>query len=111
MKEANNSTRVQAPDSRSSGKSTQITSLNYDASALNLSRRAAVDTGPTGRPNKFLKCKNKVIVSTFNVRTLNQPHCVGELTTSALKFNIDVLCIQEHRLIHDSSYDLKKVSD
>ena len=81
----------------------------HDAPALNLPRRAVVDKGSTGGQYKFLRCKDKVLVSTFNARTLHQPHSLGELSDSAAKQDIDVICIQEHRFIHDLKYDVNKV--
>ena len=42
-------------------------------------------------------------ISTFNVRTLNSEKQLGELISSAIEYNIDVVCIQEHRLYHDDT--------
>ena len=52
--------------------------------------------------NSLLKCKSQVIVSSFNVRTLNTLNQLPELVSSAIKFNIDVICVQEHRFFHDN---------
>ena len=52
---------------------------------------------------KLLKCKQTIQIATFNVRTLNRitiREQLSELTTSALKHKIDVICIQEHRYTH-----------
>ena len=108
MEEANHSIRVKAPDLLSSRTSVQK-SLMHDAYASNLPRRAVVDKGSTGGQSKFLRCKDKVLVSTFNARTLNQPHPLEELSDSAAKQDIDVICIQEHRFIHDLKNDVNKV--
>ena len=38
---------------------------------------------------------------TFNVRTLNRIGQLPELTASAVENNIDIICIQEHRYMHN----------
>ena len=54
---------------------------------------------------KLLKCKRTIKIATFNVRTLNRIGQLLELTASAIDYNIDIICIQEHRYIH--SEDIK----
>ena len=49
---------------------------------------------------KLLKCKQTIQIVTFNVRTLNRIGQQSELTASAVKHKIDVICIQEHRYTH-----------
>ena len=51
--------------------------------------------------NSLLKCKRNTLVSTFNVRTLTSLSQVSELAASAAKWNIDIICIQEHRFYHE----------
>ena len=41
----------------------------------------------------------------FNVRTLNKIGQLPELTASAIEYNIDIICIQDHRYTH--SEDIK----
>ena len=56
--------------------------------------------------------KKTTLVSTFNCRTLNSIGRTGELTALAQEQNIDVICIQEHRIDHDDIelkfHDMKK---
>ena len=52
--------------------------------------------------DKILRCKHPMIFSTFNVRTLNSIKQISELTYNAVSLNIDLICIQEHRLFHDN---------
>ena len=108
--EATKSTRVKAPATISSSDKSDLHSGAHDASALNLSRRAAADNGLERGRNNFMKCKKSINVSSMNTRTLRQPHNLGELTEAANKFYIDVICIQEHRLVHDVDIDYTKVS-
>ena len=59
---------------------------------------------------KLLKCKKLLKIATFNVRTLNvenseleelgQNFKIGELAAEAELSGIDILCIQEHRILH-----------
>ena len=50
---------------------------------------------------KLLKCKSTIQIATFNVRNLNRIGQQPELTASAIDHNIDIICIQEHRYIHN----------
>ena len=49
----------------------------------------------------MLKSKRTIYISTFNVQTLNRATKLNELVYNAQKFNISIIAIQEHRLIHD----------
>ena len=49
---------------------------------------------------KLLKCKQRIQIATFNVRTLNRIGQLPELTASAVEHKIDIICIQEHRYTH-----------
>ena len=44
-------------------------------------------------------------IATIKVRTLNRNGQLPELTASAIDYNIDIVCIQEHRYLH--SEDIK----
>ena len=57
------------------------------------------------KQQKFLKCKQKIKIATFNVRTLNRIRQLPEQTASAVEHNVDITCIQEHRYTH--SEDIK----
>ena len=49
----------------------------------------------------MLKSKRAIYISTFNVQTLNRPAKLNELVCNAKKFNISIIVIQEHGLIHE----------
>ena len=53
------------------------------------------------KQQKQLKCKQKIQIATFNVRTLNRIGQLPELTPSAVEHKIDIICIQEHRYKHN----------
>ena len=57
-----------------------------------------------------MSCKKSVSFGSFNTRTLRQPHNLGEMTEAASRFNIDVICVQEHRIVHETDTDYTKVS-
>ena len=50
---------------------------------------------------KILKCKSTIYIATFNVKSLKRIGQIPELTASAIDHNIDIICIQEHRYIHN----------
>ena len=60
------------------------------------------DDRPKTKTSKkhLLKCNNKSIVSTLNVRTHGPKGHLNELAECAKSHNIDILVIQEHRFYH-----------
>ena len=52
------------------------------------------------KQQKLLKYKQTIQIVTFNVRTLNRIGQLPELTASAVKHKVDIICIQEHRNMH-----------
>ena len=65
------------------------------------------------KDRNLLKCKKNLKVATLNVRTLevkntelediNQNFKLGELAAEAELSEIDILCIQEHRILHEDT--------
>ena len=49
----------------------------------------------------MLKSKQTICISTFNVQTLNTATKLNELVYNAQKFNISIIAIQKHMLIHE----------
>ena len=49
---------------------------------------------------RLFKGKKNVIVSSFNVRTLRDTQ-IHELVASAEMYNNDIICVQEHRFVHE----------
>ena len=41
-----------------------------------------------------------MFISAFNARTLNGKARRGEITAMSMKYQTDVICIQEHRIHH-----------
>ena len=55
----------------------------------------------TKQKSPMLKSKRAICISTFNVQTLNRTAKLNEVVYNAQKFNISIIAIQEHRLIHE----------
>ena len=78
--------------------------------------QAGIEKNATGqnilKDCRLFKCRKTTLVSTFNCRTLSSIGRTGELTALAQEQNIDVICIQEHRIYHDDIelkyHDMKK---
>ena len=66
-----------------------------------VNNQAVLDKSATGDKHHLLKCKKNVLVSSFNVNTLNSLTKMGEITSCAEQQGIDVICIQEHRVFHE----------
>ena len=75
--------------------------------------QAGIERNTTGKMvnnNKLLKCRKASFISSLNCRTLSLVKRIGELTASAEKYCIDVICIQEHHIFHDDN-DIKHVME
>ena len=48
-----------------------------------------------------MKVKRDIRIATFNVRTIKKESKISELIASAIATNHDIICLQEHRLIHE----------
>ena len=55
----------------------------------------------TSRKQQFMKGKKDIFIGTLNVRTLQKPGKISELIASAQETGHDVICLQEHRFIHE----------
>ena len=70
--------------------------------------QVTVEKIDTEKPNKselpkLLKANKVLIFGTLNTQTLRQIWKISELISSAEKTNHDIICIQEHRIIHDEN--------
>jgi hypothetical protein len=92
-----NNTRVKVPN-KSPGANTDFLK-SYDDVPPNPQGRDKSDQGASKRRN-FTSCKTTVTVSTMNVRTIREQRCKEELVSNSVSYKIDVLGIQEHRIVH-----------
>ena len=58
---------------------------------------------------KLLRCKSTIHIATLNIRTLNRIGQLPELTATVAEHNIDIVCIQEHTMIHLSQHQHRKI--
>ena len=56
-----------------------------------------------GEAEKFIKIKTPFLISTFNVRTLDAMSKKYGITYLADKYQLDVICLQEHRISHSET--------
>ena len=60
----------------------------------------AVDKTITSAKPNLLKSKKPFSITTLNTRTMNGPSKLGELIHVSRKYDIDITCLQEHRISH-----------
>ncbi|XP_072039049.1 craniofacial development protein 2-like [Amphiura filiformis] len=101
-----NSTRVKAPANLPAGEALHINCGSHDVGTSNPTGRVATDGG-ISRGAQFLKCKKPINIATMNTRTLKNPHKQLELCALAKKYRIEVLAIQEHRIVHSDNSELQ----
>ena len=82
-----------------------------DVAPPNPQGRDVIDADGT-RP-KFLSCRNRILISTFNTRTLLHPLShLNELVLNAKAQKVDVISIQEHRFFHpDTKLEYHHIED
>ena len=96
------STRTTSPG----GAPVQGKKKKYDLASPGPGSKKKIITGsaisnPTSTSKmNLIKCRRPMFVKTFNVRTLNGQARQGEITAMSEKYQIDVTCIQEHRIHH-----------
>ena len=56
-----------------------------------------------GMRPKLISCRNHILISTFNTRTLQPSSRLNELVLNAKAQKIDIISIQEHRFFHPDS--------
>lgn len=99
MNRITRSTRVKAPDPSVTRAAYMDPSILNDELVLNPQGSMSSDAAK-GQADKFIKLRTPFIVSTFNTRTLAKEIKKQELDFYISKYNIDILCIQEHRITH-----------
>ena len=82
--------------------------MNDATSPKPSSGRDGADINTTKR-KPLLKCKKVIIAATMNTRTISETSRKQELLHSMCKQGIDLLGIQEHRIIHNEPIKYEKV--
>ncbi len=103
-----NSTRVKAPNINITGDETRTD----DSSSLNPSGRDGDDTlEPDTSPKKenrkhqknlkLFRARREALIGTFNIRTVRKEEKRLELVDRFLHSKVEVMSIQEHRIVHE----------
>lgn len=100
MSTQSNCTRVKAPASSSISNLPMLVSPNtHDGLALKPQGRTKPDK-VKGEKDRFVRRKLPFIISTFNTQTLRSTAKKEELAHEAQHYGIDIICLQEHRIVH-----------
>ena len=100
-------TRVRVPKATSSGLRTDSSESYDDLSSKPYGRDKPDDGARKGRP--LLRCRKTAIVSTMNVRTIREQRNREELSSNFSERNIEILGVQEHRIVHEEPVRYEKV--
>ena len=95
-------TRVKVPKISSPGADTDLPKSIDDGVPLNPTGRGKPD-GRDCKRRGLAICKRAFTISTMNVRTIRENRCREELVSNLIKYNIDMIGIQEHRIVHDDT--------
>ena len=103
---SNRNTRVKVPKSISGVSKDRID----DSVTLNLPRRGVEDDVPTlpGKNNTLVSCRREALVGTFNIRTAREGYKRTELVSQFLNSGLEIVGIQEHRIVHQEPIRIEK---
>ncbi|XP_072017053.1 uncharacterized protein [Amphiura filiformis] len=94
-----NYTRVRVPTKTPTPGADTDSEKSNDGLSSKPQGRDKADICGSKRSN-LMNCKIIVTISTMNVRTIREQRCSEELVCSLMAYNIDILGIQEHRIVH-----------
>ena len=63
------------------------------------------------QPRSFLRCRNSMKIATFNVNTIRNDNKKEELAYVTNKHQIEIIGIQEHRIIHNDEIEYRNLGD
>ena len=98
-----NNTRVRIPNSQTPSLDTATLQEVNDVISMNPPNRRDITDHSIGVRTFLPKCKKQITASTLNIRTLRESYKREELTVNLIDKNIDILSIQEHRIIHQET--------
>ena len=106
---SNRNTRVRAPNSISGVSKDWID----DSVTLKLPRRGVKDDVPTlpGKNDTLVSCRREALVGTFNIRTAREGYKRTELVYQFLKSGMEIVGIQEHRIVHQEPIRIEKFTE
>ena len=95
------STRVKAPAKHRFRNRTQLTSAqSNEVTTSTPPGRVVTDKRDVRKSTKFISATTELYISTYNACTLTKDFYLNELTNSIEKYNLEMVCIQEHRITH-----------
>ena len=97
--EINCNTRVRVPIQASRSTCTD-SQESHDSAPSNPTGRGLVDYSAGGK-GTLLRCKNTLFIATINVRTIRLKEKREEVAYNFNVHSIDILGLQEHRIVHD----------
>ena len=80
-----------------------------EVGSLNQVRREPMENN--SQPMSFLKCRHSMKIATFNVNTIRNDNKKEELAYVANKHQIEIIGIQEHRIIHNDVIEYRKIGE
>ena len=80
-----------------------------EVGSLNQVQREPMENN--SQPRSFLKCRHSMKIATFNVNTIRNDNQKEELAYVANKHQIEIIDIQEHRIIHNDEIEYRKVGE
>ena len=105
------STGVKAPANSRFRNRTQLTSRqSYEVPALTPTGRVYTDTSSGKKSPKFISATSELYITSYNACTLTKEFYLNELVNSMEKYNLQIVCIQEHRLSHVEPIKYHKLS-
>ena len=93
-------------DASRSGISTE---RQYDVGSSNQSWRESTDNSTESRA--LLRCRKQLKIATYNINTMRDDSKAEELSQCAEKYEIDIIGIQEHRIIHQDPVEYRKIGN
>ena len=105
------STRVKAPaNTRFQNRALLTSRKSYDVPTLTPTGRFSTDASPVKKSPKLINTNSHISITSFNSCTLSKDFYLNELLNSIEKFDLQIVCIQEHRLLHPEPIKYHKLS-
>ena len=98
------STRVKAPAKPRFPNRTQLSSRqSHEVTTSTPPGRVNTDISSQKKSTKFITTRSDMYITSYNTCTLAKRFYLNELVNSMEKYNLQVVCLQEHRLLHEES--------
>ena len=102
--------RVKVPNKSRFHKRVSLVTPNNDMTTSNPSGTVYIDQTPLKKSQKLLSCTETSSLTTFNACTLTKQISISEFINSVNRHLLDLVCVQEHRILHDEPIKHHKIS-